>query len=72
MGFLDNLKQKLAEGRGRLATEVSRFRNATFLEGVVAGAVIISFADGAATSEEKKKLSPDFIAAQLRRILIVQ
>lgn len=56
MGFLENLKQKLAEGRGKLATEVSRFRNATFLEGVVAGAVIISFADGAATSEEKKKL----------------
>ena len=56
MGFLDNLKQKFVEGRGKLTMEVSRFRNAAFLEGVVAGAVFISFADGAATSEEKKKL----------------
>ena len=55
MGFLDNLKQKFVEGRGKLTMEVSRFRNAAFLEGVVAGAVFISFADGAATSEEKKE-----------------
>lgn len=56
MGFFDNLKQTLAEGRGKLLTEVSRFRNGTFLEGVIAAAVLISAADGNISSEEKKKL----------------
>ena len=56
MGFFDNLKQTLAEGRGKLLTEVSRFRNGTFLEGVIAAAVLISAADGNISSEEKKKI----------------
>lgn len=56
MGFFDTLKEKLQEGRDKLATEVGRFRNKTFLDGVVAAAVVISAADGAISSEEKKKL----------------
>lgn len=56
MGFLDTLKEKLQEGREKLVLEVGRFRNRTFLDGVVAAAVVIAAADGNISSEEKKKL----------------
>lgn len=56
MNLFDSLKQTLAAGRGRLAAEINRFRNRTFLEGVMAGAVIIAAADGSISSREKKKL----------------
>ena len=56
MGFLDTLKEKLQEGRDKLVLEVGRFRNRTFLDGVVAAAVVIAAADGNISSEEKKKL----------------
>ena len=56
MGFLDTLKEKLQEGRDKLTLEVGRFRNRTFLDGVVAAAVVIAAADGEISSEEKKKL----------------
>ena len=44
MGFLDTLKEKLQEGRDKLALEVGRFRNKTFLDSVVSAAVIIAAA----------------------------
>lgn len=56
MGFFDDLKNTLFQGRDKLAAEVSKFRNAAFLEAVVASAVIISAADGNISAEEKRKL----------------
>ncbi len=56
MNIFDCLKQTLSAGRGRLATEINRFRNRTFLEGIMAGAVLIAAADGSISPQEKKKL----------------
>ena len=56
MNVFDSLKQKFAEGRGRLTAEINRYRNRTFLEGIMAGAVIIAAADGSISQAEKKKL----------------
>lgn len=56
MGFFDDLKAGFNKSKETLLKEVSKFRNATFLEGVLAAAVVISAADGNISSEEKKKL----------------
>ena len=81
MGFLDTLKEKLHEGRDKLALEVGRFRNKTFLDSVVAAAVVIGASDGSISSEEKKKLfeyvqiseelkcfSPEEVAASFKAV----
>ncbi len=56
MSFLDNLKNKFMQGKEELAAQVSKFRNADFLNAVVSASVLISAADGDISSEEKQKL----------------
>lgn len=56
MGFLDSLREKVLMSKDKLLTEISKYRNETFMEGVVAAAVLIAAADGQISSEEKQKL----------------
>ncbi len=52
MSFFDTLK-----GLGKsLQDEVKKFSNQTFLEGVLAGAALVAYADGNVSKEEKQKL----------------
>lgn len=52
MSFFDTLK-----GLGKsLQDEVKKFSNQTFLEGVLAGAALVAYADGNVSSDEKQKL----------------
>lgn len=56
MSFLGGLRDKMLQGKDALLTEISKYRNETFMEGVVAAAVLIAAADGNISSEEKQKL----------------
>ena len=52
MSFLDTIR-----GIGKsLKDEVKKFSNQTFLEGVLAGAALVAYADGNVSKEEKQKL----------------
>ena len=53
---LDWLKDRYKEVSANLKTEVTKFRNKTFLEGVVAGCVMVAYADGVVKPEEKQKM----------------
>lgn len=53
---LDWLKDRYKEVSTNLKTEVTKFRNKTFLEGVVAGCVMVAYADGVVKPEEKQKM----------------
>lgn len=46
----------LKEQRNKLQAEVSKFRNRTFMEGVVAGCALVAHADGTIDSAEKQKM----------------
>lgn len=52
MGFFDTIKDL---GKS-LQDEVKKFSNQTFLEGVLAGAALVAYADGNVSSDEKQKL----------------
>ncbi len=56
MSFLKNLGDTIRKGKDSLLAEVSKYKNASFMEAIVAGAVIISAADGNISSDEKQKL----------------
>jgi tellurite resistance protein TerB len=53
---LDWLKGKIGEVSKGLKDEVTRIKNTTFLEGVVAGCTIVAYADGVVKAEEKQKM----------------
>jgi len=53
---LDWLKGKITEVSKGLKDEVTRIKNQTFLEGVVAGCTIVAYADGVVKAEEKQKM----------------
>ncbi len=53
---LEWLKNRFQEVTTTLKNEVSKVRNKTFLEGVVAGCVLVAHADGVVKSEEKQKM----------------
>lgn len=56
MGFFDTIRSTMSQGKDKVLAEISKYRNATFMEGVVASAVLIAAADGNISSEEKQKL----------------
>jgi len=53
---LDWLKGKFNDVSKTLKDEVSKIRNQTFLEGVVAGCTLVAYADGVVKPEEKQKM----------------
>lgn len=53
---LDWLKNRYAEVSSNLKTEVTKLRNRTFLEAVVAGCVLVAYADGEVRPEEKQNM----------------
>lgn len=50
------LKGKMDEVSKSLKNEVSKIKNQTFLEGVVAGCTMVAYADGVVRPEEKQKM----------------
>ncbi len=56
MSFFQSISNSLRKGKESLLNEVSKYRNNSFMEAIVASAVIISSADGKITTDEKQKL----------------
>lgn len=50
------LKGKMDEVSKSLKNEVTKIKNQTFLEGVVAGCTMVAYADGVVRPEEKQKM----------------
>ncbi len=48
--------QSLHEGKGKVVTEISKYRNRTFLEATIASVIFIAMADGRVTPDEKDRL----------------
>ncbi len=55
--MLNWLKDKGNEARTRLTSEVSKFRNRTFMEATIASCALVAAADGNISSEEKQKMA---------------
>ena len=55
--MLNWLKDKGNEARTRLSAEVSKFKNRTFMEAVVAACAMVAAADGTISAEEKRKMA---------------
>lgn len=53
---LEWLKQRYSEVSANLKNEVTKIRNKSFLEAVVAGCALVAYADGVARPEEKQKM----------------
>lgn len=53
---LDWLKGRFQEVSTSLKNEVTKVRNKTFLESVIAGCVMVAYADGVIKPEEKQKM----------------
>ena len=53
---LEWLKQRYSEVTANLKTEVTKLKNKTFLEAVVAGCALVAHADGVVKPEEKQKM----------------
>lgn len=53
---LEWLKDRFNEVSASLKTEVTKVRNKTFLEAVVAGCALVAYADGVVKPEEKQKM----------------
>jgi tellurite resistance protein TerB len=53
---LEWLKNRFNEVSTSVKTEVTKVRNKTFLEGVVAGCAMVAYADGTVTPDEKQKM----------------
>lgn len=56
MSFFNNVRDKFTQSKDKLLTEISKYRNTDFMEGIVGAAVLIAAADGNISSEEKQKL----------------
>ena len=54
---LDWLKTRFNEIKGEVNSEITKFRNRTMMEGVVAGCAMIAYADGIVSPEEKQKMA---------------
>ncbi|MGH0004833.1 tellurite resistance TerB family protein [Pseudovibrio ascidiaceicola] len=54
--FFERLRAKGASARAALSAEVSKFRNQTFLDAVIAACAMIAAADGNVSSDEKQKM----------------
>lgn len=48
--------QSLNEGKERVVTEISKYKNKTFLQATIASAIFIAMADGKITPDQKAKL----------------
>lgn len=55
--MLNWLKTNANAARDALTTEISKFRNAEFMEAVVAGCALVAAADGEISSAEKLKMT---------------
>ncbi|MBD0865773.1 MAG: tellurite resistance TerB family protein [Rhodobacteraceae bacterium] len=55
--MLNWLKQNTANARARMAAEVVKFKNRTFMEAVVTGCALVAAADGSIESAEKQKMA---------------
>jgi len=55
--MLNWLKDKGNEARTRLTTEVSKFKNRTFMEATVAACAMVAAADGTISAQEKQKMA---------------
>lgn len=53
---LDWLKTNAAAAKSAIMTEVGKFKNAKFLEGVIAASAKIAYADGIVDPKEKQKM----------------
>ena len=53
---LEGLKQSYSEVPANLKTEVTKIRNKSHLEAVVAGCALVAHADGVVRPEEKQKM----------------
>ncbi len=53
---LDWLKNRFNEVSKSLKDEVTKIRNKSFLEGVIAGCTLVAYADGIVSPEEKQKM----------------
>lgn len=53
---LEWLKQRYEETSATLTKEVAKFKNRKFMEGVVAGCAMVTYADGKALPAEKQKM----------------
>jgi tellurite resistance protein TerB len=53
---LEWLKNRFNEVSTSVKTEVTKVRNKTFLEGVIAGCAMVAYADGTVTADEKQKM----------------
>jgi tellurite resistance protein TerB len=51
------LKENAEKARAGLTAEVSKFKNRSFMEAVVAGCALVAAADGNITSDEKQKMA---------------
>ncbi len=56
MSLFSKLSDTLQKGKETLMSEVSKFRNASFMEAIVASSVFIATADGNVSAEEKRML----------------
>jgi len=56
MSFSDWLKKNVTEARDALNTEITKFKSKDLLEAVVAGCVLVAYADGNVSPEEKQKM----------------
>lgn len=55
--MLNWLKTNANAARDKMKTEVAKYRNADFMEAVVAGCALVAAADGQVTSDEKQKMA---------------
>ncbi len=53
---LEWLKQRYTEVSANLKSEVTKLRNKSFLDAVVAGCALVAYADGVVRPEEKQKM----------------
>ena len=54
--LLNRIGETFTEGKDKLSTEIVKYKNESFLEGLIASTIFISMADGHMTQEEKNKL----------------
>lgn len=55
--MLNWLKQNTEQARAKMAAEVSKFKNRSFMEAVVSGCALVAAADGNIDSSEKQKMA---------------
>ncbi len=55
--MLNWLKTNATAARDKMKTEVAKYRNADFMEAIVAGCALVAAADGKVTSDEKQKMA---------------